>query len=124
MEALKENAQVKEGIDPYMNLSFVSLVVIGDVRLLPGGPFNVKEWRMITPEELEQRYKEQGEGKKQVQLSQMMEMLDKSNKKDLNIFLFKSFYFIVMIFYFMYLISKVLPFSSSESTFIYPLFFQ
>lgn len=77
MEALKENAQVKEGIDPYMNLSFVSLAVIGDVRLLPGGPFNVKEWRMITPEELEQRYKEQGEGKKQVQLSQMMKMLDK-----------------------------------------------
>ena len=64
MEALKENAQVKEGIDPYMNLSFVSLAVIGEVRLLPGGPFNVKEWRMITPEELEQRYKEQGEGKK------------------------------------------------------------
>lgn len=64
MEALKENAQAKEGIDPYMNLSFVSLAVIGDVRLLPGGPFNVKEWRMITPEELEQRYKEQEEGKK------------------------------------------------------------
>ena len=37
MEDLKENAQVKEGIDPYMNLSFVSLAVIGDVRLLPGG---------------------------------------------------------------------------------------
>ena len=64
MEALKENAQVKEGIDPYMNLSFVSLAVIGDVRLLPGGPFNVKEWRMKTLEELEQRYKEQEEGKK------------------------------------------------------------
>lgn len=64
MEALKENAQVKEGIDPYMNLSFVSLAVIGDVRLLPGGPFNVKEWKMITPEELEQRYKAQGEEKK------------------------------------------------------------
>lgn len=63
MEALKENAQVKEGIDPYMNLSFVSLAVIGDVRLLPGGPFNVKKWRMITPEELEQKYVEQ-EGKK------------------------------------------------------------
>ena len=59
MEELKENAQAKEGIDPYMNLSFVSLAVIGDVRLLPGGPFNVKEWRMITPEELEQRYVEQ-----------------------------------------------------------------
>ena len=64
MEALKENAQVKDGIDPYMNLSFVSLAVIGDVRLLPGGPFNVKEWKMITPEELEQRYKAQGEEKK------------------------------------------------------------
>ena len=63
MEALKENAQVKEGIDPYMNLSFVSLAVIGDVRLLPGGPFNVKEWRMITPEELEQKYEEQEEKK-------------------------------------------------------------
>ena len=63
MEDLKENAQVKEGIDPYMNLSFVSLAVIGDVRLLPGGPFNVKEWRMITPEELEQKYVEQEEKK-------------------------------------------------------------
>lgn len=63
MEALKKNAQVKEGIDPYMNLSFVSLAVIGDVRLLPGGPFNVKEWRMITPEELEQKYVEQEEKK-------------------------------------------------------------
>ena len=63
MEALKENAQVKDGIDPYMNLSFVSLAVIGDVRLLPGGPFNVKEWRMITPEELEQKYVEQEEKK-------------------------------------------------------------
>lgn len=63
MEALKENAQAKEGIDPYMNLSFVSLAVIGDVRLLPGGPFNVKEWRMITPEELEQKYVEQEEKK-------------------------------------------------------------
>lgn len=63
MEALKENAQVKEGIDPYMNLSFVSLAVIGDVRLLPGGPVNVKKWRMITPEELEQKYVEQEEKK-------------------------------------------------------------
>lgn len=55
MEELKERAQVKDGIDPYMNLSFVSLGVIGDVRLLPGGPFNVKEWRWITEEELEQQ---------------------------------------------------------------------
>lgn len=64
MEALKENAQVKEGIDPYMNLSFVSLAVIGDVRLLPCGPFNVNRGGIIPPEELEQRYKEQEEGKK------------------------------------------------------------
>ena len=63
MEDLKENAKVKEGIDPYMNLSFVSLGVIGDVRLLPSGPFNVKEWRMITSEELEQKYEEQEEKK-------------------------------------------------------------
>lgn len=63
MEDLKENAQVKDGIDPYMNLSFVSLAVIFDVRLLLDGPFNVKEWRMITPEELEQKYEEQEEKK-------------------------------------------------------------
>lgn len=61
MEELKEKAQVKDGIDPYMNLSFVSLGVIGDVRLLPGGPFNVKEWRWITEEELEQKYEQQKE---------------------------------------------------------------
>lgn len=63
MEALKENAQVKEGIDPYMNLSFVSLVAIYGCRLVPGGPVNVKKWRMITPEELEQKYVEQEEKK-------------------------------------------------------------
>ena len=63
MEDLKENAKVKEGIDPYMNLSFVSLAVIGDVRLLPGGPFNVKEWRRITDEELEKKYKQQEDKK-------------------------------------------------------------
>lgn len=61
MEELKEKAQVKDGIDPYMNLSFVSLGVIGDIRLLPGGPFNVKEWRWITEEELEQKYEQQKE---------------------------------------------------------------
>lgn len=61
MEELKEKAQVKDGIDPYMNLSFVSLGVIGDVRLLPGGPFNVKEWRLITEEELGQKYEQQKE---------------------------------------------------------------
>lgn len=53
MEALKELAKVNEGIDAFMNLSFVSLPVIGDVRLLPGGAFNVKEWRMITQEDLD-----------------------------------------------------------------------
>ena len=63
MEALKENAQVKKGIDPYMNLSFVSLVAIYGCRLVPGGPVNVKKWRMITPEELEQKYVEQEEKK-------------------------------------------------------------
>ena len=52
MEELKEFAKVNEGIDAFMNLSFVSLPVIGEVRLLPGGAFNVKEWRMITQEEL------------------------------------------------------------------------
>ena len=52
MEGLKEFAKVNEGIDAFMNLSFVSLPVIGDVRLLPGGAFNVKEWRMIIQEEL------------------------------------------------------------------------
>ena len=46
-----------------MNLSFVSLAVIGDVRLLPGGPFNVKEWRRITDEELEKKYKQQEDKK-------------------------------------------------------------
>ena len=64
METLKENAQVKEGIDPYMNLSFVSLVAIYGYRVVPGGPVNVKKWRMITPEELEQKYKEQEEKRK------------------------------------------------------------
>lgn len=52
MEELKELARVNQGIDAFMNLSFVSLPVIGDVRLLPGGAFNVKEWRMISQEEL------------------------------------------------------------------------
>lgn len=35
MQKLKDNAKVNEGIDPYMNLSFVSLPVIGNMRLLP-----------------------------------------------------------------------------------------
>ena len=52
MERLKELAVVNEGIDVFMNLSFVSLPVIGDVRLLPSGAFDVKNWKMITQEEL------------------------------------------------------------------------
>ena len=52
MEELKEHAKVNPGIDAFMNLSFVSLPVIGDIRLLPSGAFNVKEWKMITDEEL------------------------------------------------------------------------
>ena len=52
MERLKELAAVNDGIDAFMNLSFVSLPVIGDVRLLPSGAFDVKEWKMITQEEL------------------------------------------------------------------------
>ncbi len=54
MEELKEYAKVNKGIDAFMNLSFVSLPVIGDVRLLPSGAFNVKEWRIITQQELDQ----------------------------------------------------------------------
>ena len=34
-------------VDPFMNLSFVSLAVIGDIRLLPGGEFDVKGWKFI-----------------------------------------------------------------------------
>ena len=48
----KELAVVNKGIDVFMNLSFVSLPVIGDVRLLPSGAFDVKNWKMITQEEL------------------------------------------------------------------------
>ena len=59
MNDLKQKANVNEKMDAYMNLSFLSLGVIGDIKLLPGGPFNVKEWRFITDEELEKKYKEQ-----------------------------------------------------------------
>lgn len=58
MEELKEYAKVNKGIDAFMNLSFVSLPVIGDVRLLPSGAFNVKEWRIITQQELDQSWKQ------------------------------------------------------------------
>lgn len=57
-EELKEYAKVNKGIDAFMNLSFVSLPVIGDVRLLPSGAFNVKEWRIITQQELDQSWKQ------------------------------------------------------------------
>ena len=52
MKKLKELAVVNKGIDVFMNLSFVSLPVIGDVRLLPGGAFDVNKWKMIKDEEL------------------------------------------------------------------------
>lgn len=45
MHDLKESANIRnKDIDPFMNLSFVSLAVIGELRLLPGGVFNVKNW--------------------------------------------------------------------------------
>lgn len=46
MKKMKESSSIKnKNIDPFMNLSFVSLAVIGDVRLLPSGVFNNKEWK-------------------------------------------------------------------------------
>ena len=57
MEELKKHAKVNDGIDAFMNLSFVSLPVIGDIRLLPSGVFNVKEWRMVTQEELDEEWR-------------------------------------------------------------------
>lgn len=46
MKTMKEKASItNKQVDPFMNLSFVSLAVIGDVRLLPGGVFNNKEWK-------------------------------------------------------------------------------
>lgn len=44
---LKNSVKVNKGIDPFMNLSFLSLAVIGDIRLLPGGVFSVKDWSFI-----------------------------------------------------------------------------
>lgn len=52
MSKLKDLAKVNEGIDPFMNLSFVSLAVIGDVRLLPSGAFDVRKWGYVTKEDL------------------------------------------------------------------------
>ena len=59
LQQLKELIKVKEGIDPFMNLSFVSLPVIGDIRLLPGGAFDSRKWGFITEEELEKKYRDQ-----------------------------------------------------------------
>lgn len=58
MEELKNYAKVNEGIDAFMNLSFVSLPVIGDVRLLPGGAFDVRKWKMISQKELDEKWKQ------------------------------------------------------------------
>ncbi len=58
MNKLKEKAKVNEGIDPYMNLSFVSLPVIGDIRLLPGGAFDVKEWKFINQNEINNEWEQ------------------------------------------------------------------
>ena len=58
IEQLKKEAKVNKGIDPFMNLSFVSLAVIGDVRLLPGGAFDVKKWGFIEQEELNEKWKQ------------------------------------------------------------------
>lgn len=53
IKELKKVVEVNKGIDPFMNLSFVSLAVIGDIRLLPGGAFDVTKWRFVSKEELE-----------------------------------------------------------------------
>lgn len=47
MEKLKQSVSVNENIDPFMNLSFVSLAVIPDIRLLPKGVFDVKKWKFF-----------------------------------------------------------------------------
>lgn len=55
MNKLKELAKVNDGIDAFMNLSFVSLPVIGDIRLLPGGVFDTRKWGFVTQEELDKK---------------------------------------------------------------------
>lgn len=48
MEELKNVANISnKDVDPFMNLSFVSLAVIGDIRLLPRGVFDVNKWCFI-----------------------------------------------------------------------------
>ena len=55
MNELKSKANVNPRMDAFMNLSFASLAVIGDVRLLPGGAFDVRKWGFITEEELQKK---------------------------------------------------------------------
>ena len=48
MEKMKKATKIeKEGIDPFMTLSFTSLAVIGDIRLLPSGVFDVRKWSFV-----------------------------------------------------------------------------
>ena len=55
MQHLKDSVKVNDGIDPFMNLSFVSLAVIGDIRLLPGGAFDVTKWNFIEKQLIKKR---------------------------------------------------------------------
>ena len=48
MKRMKEFANItNKEVDPFMNLSFVSLAVIGSLRLLPGGVFDVNNWHFV-----------------------------------------------------------------------------
>ena len=48
MKKMKEYANISnKNLDPFMNLSFLSLPVIGELRLLPGGVFDVTNWHYI-----------------------------------------------------------------------------
>jgi adenine deaminase len=48
MKKMKEYANISnKEIDPFMNLSFLSLAVIGKLRLLPSGVFDVENWSFI-----------------------------------------------------------------------------
>lgn len=48
MKRMKEFANItNKEVDPFMNLSFVSLAVIGNLRLLPGGVFDVNNWHFV-----------------------------------------------------------------------------
>lgn len=59
IENLKEKAPTNEGIDPFMNLSFLSLGVIPNMRILPGGVFDVNKWRFVNQEEINKKWEEQ-----------------------------------------------------------------